>query len=60
MNLFQNRFLVLIGGETNKDDTTKQNEVNSLNNDTDQLIEISSNKKTNKSLSDIWIYDIYL
>ena len=24
------------------------------------MIEISSNKKTNKSLADIWIYDIYL
>lgn len=35
MNLFQNRFLVLIGGETNKDDNLKPNDIIILNNDPD-------------------------
>jgi hypothetical protein len=35
MNLFQNRFLVLIGGETNKDDNSKQNDDIVQNNDPD-------------------------
>jgi len=68
MNLFNDRWLVLIGGETSIDPLEvgssgkmpKEDEMNKSKNSAEILFNSSEEETNNKALNDVWLYDIHM
>jgi hypothetical protein len=67
MNLFNDRWLVLIGGETSIDPLEpgsigklKEEEINKSKNSDEIQVGSSEEETYNKALNDVWLYDIHM
>jgi hypothetical protein len=61
MNLFMNRWLVLIGGETSIDEALPHEKENNGTEDIElnkSPVNSSEEESNNKALNDVWLYDI--